>query len=69
MYKHYYVNMNPQPNGDHEVHSEDCRWLPAPENRIQLGYFSSCADAVMTARRYYAQVDGCMFCCPLCHHH
>jgi hypothetical protein len=69
MLKRYYVNKNQQQNGDHEVHCEDCRWLPTPDNRIYLGTFSNCADAVLMARKYYIQVDGCMFCCPLCHHH
>lgn len=69
MLKKYYVNMNQQLNGDHEVHSEDCRWSPTPENRLYLGNFSNCADAVAAARKHYLKVDGCAFCCPLCHHH
>ena len=24
---HYYVNPNPQPNGDYEVHLQGCYWL------------------------------------------
>ena len=29
----YYVNTNAQANGDHEVHTSGCSYLPAPENR------------------------------------
>lgn len=65
--KFYYVNKNPQIRGEHEVHSSDCIYLPAPENRQYLGYFNSCAEAVKEARRYYTNVDGCFYCCPLCH--
>ena len=33
----YYVNKNAQQNGDHEVHTTGCQWLPKSENRIYLG--------------------------------
>lgn len=49
----YYVNDNAQSNGDHEVHTATCNWLPAPQNRTYLGDFTNCHDAVRTARRYY----------------
>jgi len=38
----YYVNKNAQTNGDHEVHTETCTWLPDVENRLYLGNFTSC---------------------------
>jgi len=63
----YYVNKNAQPNGDHEVHKESCIFLPETGNRIYLGYFSTCQEAVKEARKYYNQVDGCYFCSPACH--
>lgn len=64
---HYYVNKNAQSNGDHEVHTTGCSWLPATENRIYLGDFSSCGPAVAAARRYYSQVNGCFYCSFACH--
>lgn len=63
----YYVNKNAQPNGDHKVHPEDCPWLPAPHNRIDVGNHSSCRVAVIKAREYYSQVNGCKHCSPDCH--
>jgi len=63
----YYVNKNAQSNGDHEVHKTGCSWLPAVENRIYLGEFSSCGPAVREAKKYYTQVNGCYYCCPACH--
>lgn len=65
--KLYYVNKNPQIRGEHEVHSSDCIYLPTPENRQYLGYFNNCAEAVKGARKFYANVDGCFYCCPQCH--
>ena len=63
----YCVNKNAQDNGDHEVHKEGCKFFPAPENRIYLGKFSSCHAAVVKARDYYSQVNGCYFCSGPCH--
>ena len=63
----YYVNKNAQPNGDHEVHRADCYWLPSLENRIYLGNYSSCRDAVKKAKDYYSQVNGCYHCSKECH--
>lgn len=64
----YYVNTNPQPNGDHEVHKDHVCPTPAdPRNRRDLGYFSSCWEAVRAARRFYVTADGCANCSPECH--
>ncbi|WP_028586266.1 hypothetical protein [Desulfocurvus vexinensis] len=63
----YYVNRNAQENGDHEVHEETCPYLPAPANRIALGWHPSCHGAVLEARKHFAQVDGCYWCCNDCH--
>jgi len=63
----YYVNKNAQSNGDHEVHTADCSYLPEPENRLKLGYFTNCRDAVNAAKRYYSTADGCYHCSPECH--
>jgi len=64
---HYYVNMQAQTNGDHEVHTAGCSYLPSEGNRKYLGSFSNCRDAVRKAREYYTQVNGCYFCSRACH--
>lgn len=63
----YYVNKNAQPNGDHEVHKSDCSRLPDEENRINLGFFNNCHDAVREAKEYFNQVNGCKYCSEECH--
>ena len=63
----YCVNKQAQNNGDHEVHKEGCLWYPLAYNRINLGYFHSCHGAVVEARKYYIQVNGCAHCSPVCH--
>lgn len=63
----YYVNMNAQLNGDHEVHKLGCSYMPNPENRKYLGEFASCHGAVQEAKKYYSQSNGCYYCSYECH--
>jgi len=65
--KKYYVNDNAQSNGDHEVHHEDCIYLPNSQNRKFLGEFSNCKPAVIAAKNHYDLVNGCKTCSPECH--
>lgn len=65
--KYYYVNKEQQNNGDHEVHNEDCRFLPSIQNKLYLGVFTTCKDAVKEAKKHYDQVNGCYFCSNECH--
>lgn len=64
---HYYVNRQAQANGDHEVHRADCQFLPSEQNRLYLGDFSRCQEAVAEARRHFKQSNGCFFCSNSCH--
>jgi hypothetical protein len=63
---YYYVNDNAQSNGDHEVHTQECSFLPSPANRRYLGYFLRCQDAVAEARKTYRQSNGCYYCSREC---
>jgi hypothetical protein len=63
----YYVNKNKQANGDHEVHKSSCNYLPTDSNRMYLGYFSTCQEAVREAKKTYPQSNGCYYCCYACH--
>ncbi|NHM05692.1 hypothetical protein G4D82_00520 [Flavobacterium sp. CYK-4] len=65
--KKYYVNKNAQPNGDHEVHDQDCPDLPIAENRKYLGEFSNCKAAVAEAKKTYSKSNGCKTCSKECH--
>lgn len=64
---YYCVNSNEQPNGDHEVHESTCSFLPSEQNRIWLGEFESCQEAVREARKHFRQVNGCYHCSYACH--
>lgn len=61
----YYVNKNAQSNGDREVHSEGCSYMPS--SRIDLGLFNNCQDAVRAAKKHYPQSNGCYWCSRECH--
>ncbi|MFC4209909.1 hypothetical protein ACFOWA_01870 [Pedobacter lithocola] len=65
--KKYYVNKVAQSNGDHEVHHQDCSFLPALQNRGYLGEFVSCSGAVTAAKKTYPSANGCYFCSNSCH--
>lgn len=61
----YYVNDDPQSNGDHEVHVEGCAYFPS--DYTYLGEFSGCGPAVIAAKQKYWQSNGCYWCCRECH--
>ncbi len=63
----YYVNKNTDNQGDHEVHADSCGHLPNAENRIYLGIFSNCDDAVIAAKTHFPNVNGCYHCSRACH--
>jgi hypothetical protein len=63
----YYVNKQAQANGDHEVHKSDCSFLPTESNRLYLGSFTNCRDAVREAKKTYPQSNGCYYCSKECH--
>lgn len=67
MRQQYYVNNNPQHNGDHEVHVSTCRYFPMMHNRTYLGAFDTCQEAVREAKKHHKQSNGCLTCCPICH--
>jgi hypothetical protein len=62
----YYVNKNAQANGDHEVHTSSCSFLPAARNRLYLGDFAGCASAVIAAKKHYPRSNGCYYCARAC---
>lgn len=64
----YYVHKLKDAQGDHEVHTEDCKHLPLLKNREYLDDYPSCAPAVQLAKnRGYHPVNGCYWCCNPCH--
>ena len=64
---YYYVNKNAQSNGDHEVHKFGCSYIPIEQNRILLGDFLNCYDAVRAAKKIYSNSNGCFYCSKDCH--
>lgn len=62
----YCVNNIAQANGDHEVHKEGCSWWPQ-KDITDLGIHTNCQTAVIQARLYHHQVNGCKHCSEACH--
>ena len=63
----YYVNKNEQNNGDHKVHVVGCAWLDVVADKLYLGDFLCCHEAVVTAQIFYPQSNGCYYCSRECH--
>lgn len=64
----YYVHTLTDNQGDHEVHTEYCQYLPSLVNRVYLGEFTYCSQAVAEARRRgYTPANGCYWCASACH--
>lgn len=59
----FYVNLQAQPNGDHEVHRGSCDHLPLDSLLIYLGLFPSPLAAINAAEKLYPQVNACILCC------
>jgi hypothetical protein len=56
-------------SGEHEVHdlASPYSCLPAPENRLPLGYHTNCRGAVEAAKAFYDDVNSCFWCARECH--
>lgn len=65
--KNYYVNTQAQYNGDHEVHTADCQFIPSLLNRKAIGQHENCKAAVTEAKKTYSKADGCKTCSNDCH--
>jgi hypothetical protein len=62
----YYVNVNAAKTGEHEVHTWLCANVPGLNNRLLVGSFDHCKDALKEAKKIFPHVDGCARCCPEC---
>ncbi|PLX08439.1 MAG: hypothetical protein C0596_06165 [Marinilabiliales bacterium] len=68
--KRYRINKNTSnnPNGNNEVHNEDCYFYSRILSYEDLGLHVNCQSAVAEAkRRCYVRADGCKTCSPTCH--
>lgn len=69
MATNYYVNNNPtlNPGFHHEVHTAEHALELKIANKTLVGFFTNEVDAVNSAKRIYADADGCKHCCPRAH--
>jgi len=61
--KAYCVNKIPQSDGCNVVHVWNCPFIPTFEDRIPLGLFRECRDAVIEAKKLFGKVIECNYCC------
>lgn len=69
MAKFYYYNKNTDNKGNHEVHTDDCSYIPNSSNRILIGYENDCQSAIKRVKQDTGKInfDGCYFCSNACH--
>ena len=62
--QNYYFYIYPDINGNYEVHTENCYYLPSELNRQYIGRYSSCQAAIIAAQIAYPdkKFDGCYHC-------
>ena len=63
----FYIETNPQPNGEHIVHNATCSLLPAKDAVRYLGSIASCTSALKKAAESFKLVNGCPQCATACH--
>ena len=65
MSEFYYFNKHIDDKRRHEVHTQNCNFLPSEINREYIGYCSNSIYAIQEAKRKYPykDFDGCYFCC------
>lgn len=65
----YLYNVNVDENGNHEVHTTNCNYLPSVLNQKSLGWHTDCKEAISYAKRVTGRpnFDGCFHCCSECH--
>ena len=49
--QNYYFYIYPDINGNYEVHTENCYYLPSELNRQYIGRYSSCQATIIALRR------------------
>lgn len=65
----YFYNKNTDNHGNHEVHTGNCTYCPSAENRVYIGYYNNCREAISAAIKITGlyNFDGCYYCCNPCH--
>ena len=66
----YYLNMNPQSNGDHEIHKETCVYYCRYRFSSHFKYIGTYSNeflALNAARAAFPsfKIDGCHYCSSL----
>ncbi len=63
----YYVKIEEDENGIHEVHREGCSHMPDHWNVQYLGVFDNSLDAVCAAKEIYTNSGSCSYCLRRCY--
>jgi len=62
LFSQYFVSVKPLTNDYHQIHKDDCPFLPEKEKRILLGHFDSGNEALTESKSYFKRSECCRFC-------
>ena len=64
----YYYNLNFDKDGNHIIHTSECKYLPIIKNRKLIGIYNHCTEAIRAAgyTTYKSNFNGCHYCCSDC---
>lgn len=65
---YYYFSKRTNEYINHEVHTNECSYLPNHENRVLIGFEFSCHPALTRVRKKYPlkTFHACIWCCRAC---
>jgi hypothetical protein len=55
--KNYYINAQLETDEERKIHIGECKEIPLPYNRIYLGLFLSCEDALKHAKKSHPNAN------------
>lgn len=64
----YYLSKELSQNFEHEIHKEDCLYLPNVKSGKHIGFFKNSQEALNEATKNTQYINGCYWCCKSIHH-
>jgi hypothetical protein len=63
---HYFISQVPNKKGQYEIHIKQCFKHDMLSNRLYLGEFTHCEEALQKAKKHFKHVVFCPHCLPHC---
>lgn len=64
----FYLSKELSQHFEHEIHKDDCLYLPDEKSRNLIGNFNTSQEAFDAISKSTQHVNGCYWCCNSIHH-